>query len=179
MAKRGGTVMIVVSGAPGTGKSTMAAALGSGLNLPVLSLDPLKEALADVLGLGDEEWSNRLGDAAAEIIFRLGRQFPSVVVEGWWRGDRRLRARREFKGAVEVFCRCDPDLATQRMRNRHLGRRHAIHRDVINPSLVSEVANATDGASPLLLGAELVVVDTSEPGASVSAVTQVGATLRS
>jgi predicted kinase len=51
--------LIVVSGAPGTGKSTIAAALGAALRFPVLSLDPIKEALADVLGLGDEDWSNR------------------------------------------------------------------------------------------------------------------------
>ena len=41
--------LIVVSGAPGTGKSTVAAALGAALRFPVLSLDPVKEALADVL----------------------------------------------------------------------------------------------------------------------------------
>ena len=54
--------LIVVSGAPGTGKSTIAAALGAGLRFPVLSLDPIKEALADVLGLGGEDWSNQVGD---------------------------------------------------------------------------------------------------------------------
>ena len=32
--------LIVVSGAPGTGKSTIAAALGAALRFPVLSLDP-------------------------------------------------------------------------------------------------------------------------------------------
>ena len=63
--------LIVVSGAPGTGKSTIAGALGAALRFPVLTLDPVKEALADVLGLGDEDWSNRLGDAAAEVVFRL------------------------------------------------------------------------------------------------------------
>jgi len=64
---------IVVSGAPGTGKSTVAAALGAALRFPVLSLDPIKEALADVLGLGGEDWSNQVGDAAAEVLW-FGRQ---------------------------------------------------------------------------------------------------------
>ena len=74
----------MVSGAPGTGKSTIARGLGAALRLPVLSLDPIKEALADVLGLGDEDWSNRLGDAAAEVVFRLAADFPDAVAEGWW-----------------------------------------------------------------------------------------------
>jgi predicted kinase len=75
--------LIVVSGAPGTGKSTIANALGAALRFPVLSLDPVKEALADVLGLGDEDWSNRVGDAAAEVVFRLASAFPDAVAEGF------------------------------------------------------------------------------------------------
>ena len=101
----------MVSGAPGTGKSTIARELGAALGFPVLSLDPIKEALADVLGLGDEDWSNRVGDAAGEVVFRLAADFPDAVAEGWWRGARRDRAVAEFAGAVEVFCRSDPDLA--------------------------------------------------------------------
>jgi predicted kinase len=81
--------LIVVSGAPGTGKSTIAAAVGAVLRFPVLTFDPVKEALADVLGLGDEDWSNRVGDAAAEVVFRQAASFPDAIAEGWWRGARR------------------------------------------------------------------------------------------
>ena len=73
--------LIVVSGAPATGKSTIAAALGAALRFPVLSLDPIKEALADVLGLGSEDWSNQVGDAAAEVVFRLARFWAEAL--GW------------------------------------------------------------------------------------------------
>src|ERR1039458_1891949 len=121
--------VIVVSGAPGTGKSTIAAAVAADRRWPLLSLDTIKETLADVLGLGDQEWSNRVGDAAAEVVFRLCAQFPQVVAEGWWRGPRRERAVAEFAGAIEVFCHCDPQLAASRMRSRHGTGRHPIHRD--------------------------------------------------
>lgn len=43
-----GLTLVVVSGAPGTGKSTIARELGAALRRRVLSLDPIKEALADV-----------------------------------------------------------------------------------------------------------------------------------
>jgi hypothetical protein len=74
--------VIVVSGAPGTGKSTVAAALAAHFRRPLVALDMIKEALADVLGTGDEGWSDRLGDAAAEIVFRQSAQFPTWSPRG-------------------------------------------------------------------------------------------------
>ncbi len=167
--------LIVVSGAPGTGKSTVAAALAADLGWPLLALDTIKEALADVLGLGDEDWSYRVGDAAAEIVFRLSAQFPDAVAEGWWRGERRERAVGEFAGAVEVFCRCDPQVARSRMSGRHVTGRHPIHRDVINPSIIDQAATLAAAVIPLGLGATLVEVDTGQPGAPARVVSAVAA----
>jgi predicted kinase len=172
--------LIVVSGAPGTGKSTIARELGAGLRLPVLSLDPIKEALADVLGLGDEDWSNRVGDAAAEVVFRLAADFPDAVAEGWWRRARRDRAVTEFAGAVEVFCHCDPALAAARSIARRQSGRHPIHRDVINPAGVgaaAHIASLAATVTPLRLGGPLIEVDTGPPGASAAAVAAVRALL--
>ncbi len=167
--------LIVVSGAPGTGKSTVAAALAGHFGRPLFALDMIKEALADVLGAGDEDWSGRVGDAAAEIVFRMSAQFPEAVAEGWWRGTRRERAVREFAGAVEVFCRCDPEVAAARMRSRHGTGRHPIHRDVINPALLDRVTAAAAVVAPLGLGAALVDVDTQRPDAPARAITAVAA----
>jgi predicted kinase len=172
--------LIVVSGAPGTGKSTIARELGVALRLPVLSLDPIKEALADVLGLGDEDWSNRVGDAAAEVVFRLAAQFPDAVAEGWWRGPRRDRAVAEFAGAVEVFCRVDPDVAAARSAARRDSGRHGIHRDMINPAGVGSAAHIASLAAtvtPLRLGGPLIEVDTGQPGAGAAAVSAVRSAL--
>ena len=168
----------MVSGAPGTGKSTIARALGAGLRLPVLSLDPIKEALADVLGLGDEDWSNRVGDAAAEVVFRLAAAFPDAVAEGWWRGARRDRALAEFAGAVEVFCHSDPELAAERSLARREAGRHPIHRDMINPGGVGSAAHIVSLAAtvtPLRLGGPLIEVDTGRPDAAADAVAAVRA----
>jgi predicted kinase len=162
--------LIVVSGAPGTGKSTVAAALAADLRWPLLALDPLKEALADVLGLGGEDWSDRVGDAAAEVVFRLAAAFPNAVAEGWWRGARRERAQREFAGAIEVFCRCDPETAVRRMRDRHGSGRHPIHRDVINPSILDRAQALAATVVPLGLGTSLVEINTEQPGSADRAI---------
>jgi predicted kinase len=171
--------LIVVSGAPGTGKSTIAAAVAADLRWPLLPLDTVKEALADVLGLGGEGWSNRVGDAAAEVVFRLAATFPDAVAEGWWRGARRERALREFAGAIEVFCRCDPETAARRMRSRHGAGRHPIHSDVINPSILDRAATLAATVMPLELGAPLVEVDTLQPDAPAKTVTAVRTALAS
>jgi AAA domain-containing protein len=173
----GNVALIVVSGAPGTGKSTIASALGAGLGLPVLALDPIKEALADTLGLGDQSWSFRLGDAAAEIVFRLSAQFPHAVAEGWWRGARRERARAEFAGALELFCYCDPQLAVTRMRGRHESGRHPIHRDTMDPSVLDDAAPLVAAVTPIGLGPALIEVDTGLPGAAARALAAVAAVL--
>ena len=169
--------LIVVSGGPATGKSTIAGALGAALRFPVLTLDPVKEALADVLGLGDEDWSNRLGDAAAEVVFRLASAFPDAVAEGWWRGARRDRARAEFADATEVFCHCDPRLASDRAKARIGHGRHPIHRDVINPAMAGRPAELAAMVTPLRLGAALIEVDTGAPDATDRAVTAVRSAL--
>src|SRR5215472_18984744 len=169
--------LIVVSGAPGTGKSTIAAALAADLRWPLLALDPVKEALADVLGLGGDDWSDRVGDAAAEVVFRLAAAFPDAVAEGWWRGARRERALEEFAGATEVFCHCDPQLAVARAKARIGHGRHPIHRDVINPAMAVRPAFLAATVTPLQLGADLIEVDTGAPGAAVRAVTTVRSAL--
>jgi predicted kinase len=180
-ARLGQVTLIVVSGAPATGKSTIATALAAHLHWPPLSLDPLKETLADALGLGDgpgdEDWSDRLGDAAAQVIFRLTAQFPDAIAEGWWRGARRELALAAFAGAVEVFCRCPPELAARRMRDRHGVSRHPIHRDVMNPAIADRAFELARTVTPLGLGAALIEVDTSQDKASERAVAAVQAAL--
>lgn len=153
---------VVVSGAPGTGKSTVAGHLAEDLEFPLLSLDAIKETLGDCLGTGDENWSDRIGETAAEIIFRLNATFPRSVVEGWWRGERRERALKDFGGCVEVFCRCDPELAEARMRARQAAQdRHPIHRDVINPAILERAAMLARTVVPLEVGAALIEVNTT------------------
>lgn len=66
--------LIVVSGVPAGGKTTLATRLGDDLGMPVLSKDTFKEALFDSLGTGDLAWSRRLGAAAYALLYRTAAQ---------------------------------------------------------------------------------------------------------
>jgi predicted kinase len=61
--------VIVVSGPPAVGKSTIARGLATRLTLPLLSRDAIKEALFDTLGYDDRLQSKRFGAAAAAVLF--------------------------------------------------------------------------------------------------------------
>jgi predicted kinase len=70
-------LLVVVTGASGSGKSTIAQDLASELGLPLLAKDDVKEALFDTLGVGDRDWSRRLGVATYEILFAVARRSSS------------------------------------------------------------------------------------------------------
>ena len=62
--------LIIVTGFPATGKTTIASHLSKTLILPLFTKDTYKELLFDQLGVKDRAWSRQLGKAAIEILFR-------------------------------------------------------------------------------------------------------------
>lgn len=63
--------VIIVSGPPCTGKTTLATDLAARLTLPLFSRDAIKESLFDTLGWSDRQRSRELGAASAAVLFTL------------------------------------------------------------------------------------------------------------
>jgi predicted kinase len=63
------TTLIVVSGLPASGKTTLAHLLAAELRLPLVGRDDIKERLFESLGWSDREWSKRLGIASWDLLY--------------------------------------------------------------------------------------------------------------
>ena len=78
-------VLILVSGVPASGKSTMAAYLSNVLSMPMVSKDGVKELLYDTIGFESREQKVKLGDAAMAVMYDMARAClncgQSVILE--------------------------------------------------------------------------------------------------
>jgi predicted kinase len=123
-------LFVAVSGAPGSGKSSVAEPLARELGLPLVAKDTIKEALMDALGAPDVDASKALGAAAIEVMLAVAAASPvGAVLDCNFRRSLAVADLRRLPGAVvEVFCRCDPDIAWDRYEAR-AGARHPGHFD--------------------------------------------------
>lgn len=124
--------VVLVSGAPGAGKSTLAVPLATELRFALLSKDVIKERLHDSLGLVCDDplvASRKLGAAAMDLLWTLAGQVPRVVLEANFRPASEHEVRRLSElGAriVEVYCSLPAEEAVRRYALR-AGDRHPTH----------------------------------------------------
>jgi predicted kinase len=150
---------VYVSGAPGSGKTSLAVPLTAELGYPLLAKDRIKETLHDAFGAPESDlaWSRRLGGAAMELLWTLAADAPAVVIEANYRprnGYGKAKLSALAARPVEVYCAWPPELAVQRYNARAT---HPVH---VITTLPLEVIAEYD--RPVGIGT-LVTVDTTVP----------------
>jgi len=156
-----GRRVVLVSGAPGSGKTSLAAPLAAELGFALLGKDRIKETLHDALGAPEPDlaWSRRLGGAAMELLWALAADAPAVVLEANFRprsAYERGRISALCPRPVEVNCVCLPELAARRYAERAAAS-HPVHVvTALSPDFLAEFDR------PVGLG-DLVTVDTTGP----------------
>ena len=129
--------VLIVTGLPAAGKTTLAMLLARRWSVPLLYKDLIKKALLDVLGATDASASRRLSDASFAVLFALARELvaagASLVLEGNFRPAEHAspaRALSRTAKCAQVLCLSEEPERIRRLRARASdANRHAGHRD--------------------------------------------------
>lgn len=153
---------VVVSGLAASGKTAVAQPLAQALGVQLISKDVIKEALFDALGFGGLAWSKTLSRAADAAMVRAAQDLDAAVLDNFWYADTVDELLAPLPGPiVEVFCRCDPDVAFERFRHRDRHPGHADHE--LDPKLARTWFFDRAHKLPLQTLGPVVEVDTERP----------------
>jgi predicted kinase len=161
--------LVIVTGAPGTGKTILATRLSRELGLPLLTKDTIKEAMMDALPVPDREASIHLGAAVFRVLFTFSQSLLDaaigIVLEGPFthpQADAPLRELGQNAQTALIHCVAPAELVLRRYRERYeAGLRHPGHFDGVVLEGLAARLQAGEYEAPLLDVPKLTV-DTSD-----------------
>jgi predicted kinase len=154
-------LLVVVTGPPAAGKTTIAREIASSLRLPLITKDTIKEALFDGLGTGDLAWSQRLAPPTFLVMLALLDDSiaagASVVVEANFVRGEESRLAAQPARFVQIHCSAPLDVLLERYGRRE---RHPGH---VDSRRIDALRDAVESGrhDPLDLPGETIRLDTS------------------
>lgn len=163
--------LILVTGHPASGKTTLADSLAADLSLIALHRDAFKEVLCDTLGAETLAQSKAYGAASWELLHLAARTVMargvSLIIDANYAV---VPGRAEVQALVDTFGYRVLELvleapaavlATRYQRRIREGLRHPGHHDA--EQLMEQTLRMTTPYQPLNVGTPRIVVDTSQP----------------
>jgi predicted kinase len=170
LAAEGSPTLVVVSGPPGSGKTTLAHELSKGIGCPAICRDEIKEGMAQAHG---REFQGAPGDPLTQRTFPLFFEVLRVLLEGratvvaeaafqdrLWR-----EGLAPFEGLAHlriVHCKVDPEVAAERAARRvAVEEKRRAHGDSLARLGVDEWKQAYQAFERVSLPAPAIEVDTT------------------
>ena len=164
-----GRRFVIISGLPGSGKTTLARRLAPALDLPLIDKDEILERLFESRGIGDANWRRALSRESDVMFQRAAIASNGAVLTSFWR----QRGMSPDSGTptnwlselstlvVDVRCVCSPHIAARRFIDRV---RHDGHLDTETTydSLVAKLESQMN-LPPLDVGPRIDVDTSAEP----------------
>lgn len=163
-------LLIIVSGPPASGKTTLARQLARELGLPLLYKDGIKETLFDSLGWRDREWSKKLGLATYRLLYyfleaHLAAGQPLIIESNFYPEAathfREIQAKFPFR-PFQVLCRTEGSVLVERYAARaNAPDRHPGHVDLATLEEIKHIL-LKGRLEALDIGGEVIEIDTTD-----------------
>ena len=134
MISRMGKPFVVISGLPGSGKTTLGRRLAPALSLPFIDKDDILDRLFEAKGVGDAAWRRTLSRESDVLLEHEATCSDGAVLASFWHvpgmpsdsGTPTDWLHAPSHLLVNVQCICEPEIAANRFLQRQ---RHPGHRD--------------------------------------------------
>ncbi len=165
--------IIIITGRPAAGKSTLAKWLSKELQFPLVSKDAIREEFFDRLGWKDREWAQLLGKASVDMMFYFARANlgvgHSIIMDNSFDPQVSNTGFQDLKNqynanSIQIICDAEGDVLFERFKTRfESGNRHPGHGDETVLNGLQQFL-AGDYSSFLDIGGSVIKVDTTDFG---------------